>query len=142
MSLKIGDVMVRDVISAKVSITVKQAVELMSDHEIGCLIAMKGRKPTGIVTERDLVRKVLREARNPNKTKVRDVMSTPLIVGEPQMELEQAVSLMVKKEIKKLPVTKDEKLVGVVTLTDILRFQPQILSLYKILTNDVTKKMH
>jgi CBS domain-containing protein len=142
MSLKIGDVMVRDVISANESITVKQAVDLMSDHEIGCLIATKGKKPTGIVTERDLVRKVLGEAKNPKTTTVRDVMSTPLIIVEPQMELEQAVSLMVKEKIKKLPVTQDDKLVGMVTLTDILRFQPQILSLYKILTSDVTKKMH
>jgi len=64
-------------------------------------------------------------------------MSKPLIVGKPQMELEQAVNLMIEQKIKKLPITQGGKLVGLITLTNILQFQPQLLRLYKTLSDEI-----
>ena len=133
--------MVEDVITVEEEATTKEAVELMNRHEIGCLIVMKMGKPAGIVTERDLVKRVLLESKDPEKTKISEVMSKPLIVGKPQMELEQTVKLMVEQKIKKLPVTQDGKLVGLITLTDILRFQPELLRIYNLLHSDIAKKM-
>ena len=67
-------------------------------------------------------------------TKVKEIMTTPLVVVEPSMDLEEAVKLMLKSKIKKLAVVDANKLVGIVTLTDIARFQPQMIRMLKKLT--------
>ena len=67
MSLKLEDVMVEDVITVGEKTTVKKAVELMKNHEIGCLIVVKKRKPAGIVTERDMLNRILLRSKDPEK---------------------------------------------------------------------------
>jgi CBS domain-containing protein len=131
ISLKVEDVMVREVITIDEESTVKEAAEVMNKFEIGCLIAVRKGKAVGIITERDLLKRVVAEARDVNKTKVKDVMSSPLVVVEPKMELEEAVRLMFQMKIKKLPVVDGKRLVGLVTLTDIARFQPQMIKILK-----------
>ncbi|MEM3356272.1 MAG: CBS domain-containing protein [Candidatus Bathyarchaeia archaeon] len=131
VSLKVEDVMVKEVITIDENSTVKEAAEIMNKFEIGCLIAVRKGKAMGIVTERDLLKRVVAEARDANKTKVKDVMSSPLVVVEPNMELEEAVKLMFQMKIKKLPVVDGKRLVGLVTLTDIARFQPQMIKILK-----------
>jgi acetoin utilization protein AcuB len=69
--------------------------------------------------------------RSPERTKIIDIMSRPLIVADPRMEIEEAARLMFKMKVKKLPVVSNGKLVGLVTLTDIARFQPQVIKLLK-----------
>jgi CBS domain-containing protein len=140
--LKLEEVMVEDVITVDEETTAKEVAELMNKHEIGCLIVMKRGKPAGIVTERDLVKRIILESKDPEKTKTSEIMSKPLIAGKPQMELEQSVSLMVEQKIKKLPVTQDGELVGLITLTDILRFQPELLRIYNHLQGDIAKKIY
>jgi len=103
MSLKVEDVMVKEVITIGEKATVREAVELMNKHEIGCLIVVKKGKPSGIVTERDMLKRVLLEIKDTEKTKVSEIMSKPLVVGTPQMSIEDAVKLMFKRKIKKAP---------------------------------------
>jgi len=131
VSLKVEDVMVEDVVTVEADVTVKRAVGLMNKYEIGCLIVTKRGKPIGIVTERDMLARVLAESRNPEKTRVADIMSRPLIIANPEMDLEEAARLMFKMKVKKLPVVSDGKLVGLVTLTDLARFQPQVIKILK-----------
>jgi len=106
----------------------------MNHHEIGCLIASSRGKAVGIITERDILKRVVAEAKDPEKTKVKDVMSKPLIVVEPEMDLEEAAKLMFKMKIKKLPVVDSGRLAGLVTLTDLARFQPQMIRILKKLS--------
>ena len=127
--------MVEDVITVDSDATVMEAVELMNKHEIGCLIVTRKEKAVGIVTERDFLKRVLAESRDPKKTKVRQIMSKPLIFGEPDMDIEDAARLMFRKKIKKLPVVENGRLLGLVTLTDLARFQPQIMKLLKKIAN-------
>ena len=134
VSLKVEDVMVKEVITIDENSTVKEAAEVMNKFEIGCLIAIRKGKAMGIITERDLLKRVVAEAKAANKTKVKEVMSSPLVVVEPSMELEEAVKLMFQMKIKKLPVVESKRLVGLVTLTDIARFQPQMITILKQLT--------
>jgi len=134
VSLKVEDVMVKEVITIDENSTVKEAAEVMNKFEIGCLIAVRKGKAMGIITERDLLKRVVAEAKAANKTKVKEVMSSPLVVVEPSMELEEAVKLMFQMKIKKLPVVESKRLVGLVTLTDIARFQPQMITILKQLT--------
>ena len=123
--------MIQNVVTVEEAVSVKKAVEIMNKYEIGCLIVTKRGKPIGIVTERDMLTRVLAELRSPDKTKIAEIMSRPLIVADPQMDLEEAARLMFKMKVKKLPVVSNGKLVGLVTLTDIARFQPQVIKLLK-----------
>jgi CBS domain-containing protein len=131
VTLKVEDVMVREVITIDENSTVKEAAEVMNKFEIGCLIAVRKGKAMGIITERDLLKRVVADAKNANKTKVKDVMSSPLVVVEPNIDLEEAVKLMFQMKIKKLPVVEEKRLVGLVTLTDMARFQPQMIKILK-----------
>jgi CBS domain-containing protein len=144
MSLQVEDVMVEEVVTTEEDTTVMQAVKIMNKLEIGCLIVVRKRKPAGILTERDLLRRVLAKSKNPKKTLVSEVMTKPLVFGKPHMEVEEAVKLMFKMKIKKLPVVgKNGQLAGLITLTDLVRFQPQMISIIKKLsvTEEAPKRL-
>ena len=113
--------MVQEIIKIRADATVKEAVEMMNKHEIGCLIAIKNGKPVGIMTERDILKRVIPESKNPEKAQVSEVMSTPLIAGGPDMYVEDAARLMFKNSVKKLPIMEKGKLVGLLTISDIAR---------------------
>jgi len=133
--------MVEDVITVEEKATIKKAVELMNKHEIGCLIVVKRGKPAGIVTERDMLKRILLESKDPEKIKVNEIMSEPLVVGKPQMDIEDAVRLMFKRNIKKLPVADEGNLVGLVTLTDLVRSEQIIRILKKLPDKETPKRM-
>ena len=143
VSLKVNDVMTMEVITIDENATVKEAAEIMDKNEIGCVIAVRKGKAIGIVTERDLLKRVIVEAKNANKTKVAAVMSSPLEVVAPSTELEEAIRLMFEKKIKKLPVVDKGNIVGLVSLTDIARCQPAIIKLLKsfAVARDTPKSM-
>ncbi len=131
VSLRVEDIMVREVITLDENSTVKEAAEIMNKFEIGCLIAVRRGKAIGIITERDLLKRVVAEARDAKKTKVKEIMTSPLAVVDPKMELEEAAKLMFQMKIKKLPVVDEKRLIGLVSLTDIARFQPQMIRILK-----------
>jgi len=136
MSIQARDIMVNNVITIRKGSTLEEAVELMNEHEIGCLIVTENEKPVGIITERDLLKRVLAKSQDTKKTMVGEVMSTPLISVEPSIEIAEASKLMFQKNIKKMPIVEKDKLLGLVTLTDILRIQPQLIKMYKVFTSD------
>ena len=120
MSPKVKDFMVRDAITVRAGATVSEAVGLMNKHEIGCLVVMKRAKPVGIVTERDMLKRVLAGLKDPEKVRVREIMSKPLVAAKPQMDIEDAAGIMLERRIKKLPVVENGCLIGLVTLTDLV----------------------
>lgn len=138
LSLNVEDVMVKEVITIDENSTVKEAAEVMNKFEIGCLIAIRKGKAVGIMTERDLLKRVVAEVRDPAVTKVKDIMSSPLVVVEPSTDLEEAVKLMFHMKIKKLPVVDEKRLVGLISLTDIARFQPEVIRILKQLATKRT----
>jgi len=140
MSIQTGDIMVDKVITTTRHSTVEEAVRLMNEHEIGCLIVTDNKKPIGIITERDLLKRILAKSQDLKKIRVEEVMSTPLISVEPNVEIGDASRLMFQKSIKKMPIVKEEKLLGLVTLTDILRIQPQLIKMYKIFSHDLAPR--
>lgn len=138
VTLKVGDVMVKEVITIGDDSTVKEAADVMNKFEIGCLIAIRRGKAVGIVTERDLLKRVVAEGRNVTRAKVKDIMTSPLVVVEPEMDLGEAAKLMFQMKIKKLAVVDGKHLVGLVSLTDIARFQPQMIAILKQLARRQT----
>jgi CBS domain-containing protein len=133
-SLRIVDVMVREVVTIDENVSVKEAVDIMNQFEIGSIIATRKGKAVGIITERDLLKRIVAECKNAKKTMVKDIMSSPLIVIAPNMDLEEAARLMFEKKIKKLLVIDQNRLVGLVSLTDIARFQPEVIKILKELS--------
>ncbi len=129
--------MIESVITIDSDASVMKAVKIMNEHEIGCLVVTRRRRAVGIITERDLLKRVLFKTKNPRRTKVREIMTKPLIVGLPDMDLEEATKLMFKKRIKKLPVVDHGRLLGLITLTDVARFQPQMIRILKKLSDHV-----
>ena len=126
MSFKIEDIiafwkMIKPVKTLEAKANVRQAVTVMTEREIDCLIIVKDERPVGIITERDMLGRVLLEAKDPTTTKVSQIMSTPLVLGQPQMNVQDAVRLMVEKQIKNLPITENGRLVGLITLPDLAR---------------------
>jgi len=135
LPLKVRDVMVREVITVDENSTIKEAVDIMNEFQIGSLIVLERGKAMGIVTERDFLRRVIAGAKDVMNTKVKEIMTTPLVVVEPSTDLEEAMKLMFQSKIKKLAVVDANKLVGIVTLTDIARFQPQMIRMLKQLAS-------
>ncbi len=117
---KVKDVMTKTVITIESNKTVIEAAALMAEKDVANLIAMDNNTPIGIVTERDFVRRVLAKEKS-SKTKISEIMSTPLKVIDPDAPLKEAARRMVRKRIRRLAVIKDNKLVGIITATDFAR---------------------
>jgi len=132
VALKTGNVMIKKVITVDEKASVIEAANIMNHFEIGSVITTRKGKPVGIITERDLLKRIVSEGRNAKKKQVKAIMSSPLFVISPETDLEEAACLMFEKKIKKLPVTEKNRLVGLVSLTDIARVQPMIKFLQKL----------
>src|SRR3972149_9579177 len=124
MSLKVEDVMVTNLITIEVGATARKAAELMNHHDSGCLTVSSSDRPVGIVTERDMLKRVVLQLRDPRRTRVSYIMSKPLITTSPQTDLRDAINLMNERRIKKLPVVEGEQLLGLLSITDIVRSLP------------------
>ncbi len=95
--------------------TVSSIADKMFTNNIGSVIVISGGVPAGIVTERDIVKSIVREHKDPTKTKAQEIMSTPLITIETNKNLRDAIEMMRDKNIRRLAVTKNGRLVGVVS---------------------------
>jgi len=121
MSQKLRKIMVEKVVTIAPSTTAMKAAELMNMHEIGCLVVVDHEKPVGILTERDMLKRIVCRSRPSKTMRVVDLMSKPLITRSPDMRAGDAAKLVFERNIKKLPVVENGRLVGLVTLTDLLR---------------------
>jgi CBS domain-containing protein len=117
---KVKDFMTRGVLTIDAEKTVFEAAELMSQKEVGDVVVLNGEIPRGIVTERDFVRRVVAKKISLD-TKVSDVMSKPLITISPEASLKEAARKMVNNRIRRLPVVKQHKLVGIIAVSDFAR---------------------
>jgi len=129
-----GIVLVRDVMSKDVRVvrpdtTVKEVVATMNKFDIGSIIVVQGDRPVGIITERDILRRIVEPCIAPETLTARHVMTSPVLTINETVSIEEAARFMVKKRVKKLPVTNNQKLVGIITFTDIVTKVPTMLSI-------------
>jgi CBS domain-containing protein len=129
-----GIVLVRDVMSKDVKVvrldsSVKEVVATMNKFDIGSIVVVQGGRPVGIITERDILRRIVEPCLAPETLTARQVMSSPVLTINETASLDEAAKLMANKNVKKLPVMDKQKLVGVVTLTDIVIKVPTMLSI-------------
>ena len=116
----VRDFMTTNVITIDVKRTVLEAAKLMHQQDVGDLVVMEGVEAKGIVTERDLVRRLIAQ-RKPLDTKVSEIMSDPLITIEEEASIRDAARKMIKYKIRRLPVTKNNVLVGIIATSDFAR---------------------
>jgi len=107
--------------------TVADAAKMMREKDIGSLVVVEDGRPTGIVTERDLVTKVAAADLKPSGVFVRDIMTSPLVAVHPHEEVAEAAKLMSQRKIRRLPVVQEGKLVGMITENDIIRIWPTLI---------------
>lgn len=118
--IPVRDIMTRPVITADADLDILSAAKKMGSANVGCLIIVSGDKPTGILTERDLVKKVLALGIDPRNLLVAEVMSSPVVTIEPDASLRDAAALMLRFGVKRMPVIFKGKLVGIITDTDLV----------------------
>jgi signal-transduction protein with cAMP-binding, CBS, and nucleotidyltransferase domain len=126
--VRLRDIMVSPVLITKKNAKISEAASTMCANNIGSIIVVDNdEKPVGMVTERDMLRKIIMTSRNPKQTSISQIMSTPLVTGDPDMDVEHAARFMLQKDVKRLPIVEEGKMIGIVTFTDIIRAQPQIV---------------
>lgn len=125
--MQVKEIMHTDVKTIEPNATIQQAAEVLGQNRIGGLVVAKNNRLTGIVTERDIITKVVATARDPQKTRVKDIMTAEVYYITPGTDIEDAGDLMVDKKIKRLPVVEKGMLVGIVTATDLCAAQPQMI---------------
>ncbi|MFH0929315.1 MAG: CBS domain-containing protein [Candidatus Aenigmatarchaeota archaeon] len=124
----VKEIMSTDVKTVRSTDNVKDAACLMNESMIGCLIVLSGTgKIEGIVTERDILVDVVAEGKDPCSVVVGDIMTKELVIISPENTLEEAADVMTDKKIKKLPVVQGSKLVGIVTATDLVAYEKDLI---------------
>ena len=106
--------------------SVYEAVQRMVAHNVGSLLVMDGWKVIGIVTERDYLRRVTLEGRTDRETRVREIISSPLVAATPETTVEECMRLMTERRIRHLPVLVDDEVVGMVSIGDVVKFESEL----------------
>ena len=102
--------------------TVFQAIELMSEKQVGCLVVLIGGQLAGIVSERDYARKVILKGRSSQQTRVREIMSTPALFVTPEKTVADAMRIMTNRRVRHLPVLEGDNVVGMLSIGDLVNW--------------------
>jgi CBS domain-containing protein len=114
----ISEVMTHGVVTVETADSLQHVGELMRDRNVGSVVVCEGGRPVGVITDRDLALAVVADEVEP-ADQAGAHASRPLVTGEIEMDLEEAVALMIQHRIRRLPVTDGEDLVGIVTIDDL-----------------------
>ena len=117
----LAQVMSSPVTTMKASDTLAVAAKKMVKQNIGSVVVLEGKEPVGIITERDITRQVVK-GNSVLKKSAKKTMSKLRVTASPQMSVQQAFELMLKNEVRRLPVLDDGKLIGIVTEKDLMRW--------------------
>jgi CBS domain-containing protein len=119
---QVRDIMQKKVITIELQRTVQDAAVILKEKHISFLVVVKDSKPVGVISERDIVRKVVAENVDPKSTQLEVIMSKNFKWVEPNASIESAVQKMLNNNIRRLVVLEDENLAGVITQTDLTEF--------------------
>lgn len=126
--IKVMDAMTKKPISVTPIETVTNCTKLMLEKHVGSLLVKENEKLLGILTERDLVRMISLGV-DPETTKVKQIMTTKIVTITPEKDIYEAILLMNKENLRRLPVILDNRIIGLITLRDILTLQPTLFDL-------------
>ena len=126
----VHDAMTKKPITVSPDASLKKCSELMEKNNIGSVLVEDNKNLIGIITEQDVVRKVVAKGINPIGKKAKDFMSTDVATIEPGMDVFDALNKMKDKDVKTLPVKDDGNVVGILALKDVLKIQPSLFELW------------
>lgn len=110
-----------DVFSVSPESTVFDALKVMSQNEVGALLVLKDQEVVGIFSERDYARKVVLLGKSSRELAVKNIMSTKVLYVKPQQQVEDCMALMINKRIRHLPVLENGKLIGMISIGDVVK---------------------
>jgi CBS domain-containing protein len=110
-----------EVYSTTPDTTVYEALEQMAEKNVGALLVLEGEKIVGLISERDYARKTILKGRFSKETVVKEIMTTSVITVGPEEDLEKCMELFTHKHVRHLPVIEDEKLIGIVSIGDVVK---------------------
>ncbi|MBN2319117.1 MAG: CBS domain-containing protein [Acidobacteria bacterium] len=110
-----------DIWSITPDASVFEAIELMAQKEVGALLVLEAEKPIGIISERDYTRKVILKGKSSRKTMIKAIMTSPVIFTDAGQDVKGCMELMTSKNIRHLPVLENNRLVGIVSLGDLVK---------------------
>ena len=119
---QVRDIMQKKVITIELQKTVQNAAVILKEKHISFLVVVEDSKPVGVISERDIVRKVVADNVDPKSTQLEVIMSKNFKWVQPNASIESAVQKMLNNNIRRLVVLEDEKLAGVITQTDLTEF--------------------
>jgi len=126
---KVHDCMTTKPISVSSDVSLEECAKVMASNHVGALVIKDNHQSKGLITEQDIVRKVLAKGINPLTKKVKDFMETKLIMTSPDDDIYDALIKMRDSNIRHLPVVDNGKMVGLLTLKDVLKIEPQLFEL-------------
>lgn len=109
----------RDIITCTPTDFVTAAAKKMSERNIGCVLVTEGGSLKGIITDRDITLSVVANGKNPNEVRLKDVMKTPVITGNPEWDVYETTKMMSQKKIRRLPIQHNGKIEGFVSMADL-----------------------
>ncbi|MDX1534231.1 MAG: CBS domain-containing protein [Thermoplasmata archaeon] len=128
-AIPVLEIMSKEPVTLTADASIHDAAQSMRTRDVGSLLVVRDGKPIGIVTEKDLVTKVVAEDRLPSEMRVAECMTSPLVTVEPYQEVVEAAKTMAELRIRRLPVVDDGTLVGLVTENDVLKVWPALIEI-------------
>ena len=126
--MQVKEAMNKNVKATRPDTTIREAAKTMTENRIGSLVIVSpAGNVIGILTERDILMDVVVEGKDPRKTTANEIMTKDVITITPDETLEDAADLMTRNKIKKLPVVEDDVLIGIVTASDLVKYERALL---------------
>jgi CBS domain-containing protein len=125
----VRDIMAQNIKTVKTDDTVLSAVQKMNKFDIGSVIVVSSGRAVGIITEKTIMQRIVEPRMDAGTVWAKDIMSSPLYTIEPNADIEEAAKMMAERKITRLPVMENDKLVGLISSTDIVKANPTQLGI-------------
>ncbi len=131
VGIPVGEIMVREVVTTTPEENVAGAIKKLVAADVGTLVVIENSKPVGIITRGDILRAIANNL-DLNKTKIADIMTSPVITAKPDIDIEDIARIMRDNRVKRIPIVDDNgNLVGIVSETDIIRVSPAVYEIVR-----------
>lgn len=117
--MEIKNIMTKNIATINPEDTVERAAQMMKEHNVGSIPVCRGEEVVGIITDRDVALRSAAEGQNVHQQKVKDIMTSNPVTGTTEMDIHEAARIMSERQIRRLPVVENNKVVGIVALGDL-----------------------